>query len=211
MSRRRIGSDRRAAIFVFFILATVAISGSARAQRDHDRDRDRDRDDRPRTMDFGGGSGGSRESQARCGPDDFAVGFHVQMGEFFNLISVDCAHVRPEGGLGHHLRATEQAGTPGGREERDAICPEGQVLVGLQGYTGGSIDQAAGICADPRDITDPRGYRTQVTNTIAIPRPGGRPAQAQCSAGQVMKGVRARSGEYIDHLWILCSDVDRRR
>ena len=227
MIRGRVDNTWRAAVFFLAILATVAISNSARAQRDEREEREqreqreqRERNEHgytvessnPRPMDYGGGRGGSNISDARCGPESVAVGFHVQMGQYYNLVWVDCAHLRPDGNLGHNERSTEQAGTPGGRDVRDAGCPEGQALVGLQGSTGASIDEAAGLCVDPREIPDPRGNRrVQFTNAIAIPHPAGRPAQAQCSAGEVMVGFRARSGQWIDHLWVLCADLHRDR
>jgi len=227
MVRGRVENIWRTAIFFLAVLAIIAVSNAAWAQRDEREEREqreqREQRDRyehgykvehehARPVDFGGGPGGSAVSDARCGPDAVAVGFHVQMGQFFNLIALDCAHVRPDGTLARRERLSDQAGTPGGREQRDAGCPEGMAMVGFQGSTGASIDEAAGMCVDPRAIPDPRGYpQPQLTNAITIPHPGGRPALAQCSAGQVMVGVRAKSGQWIDHLWILCSNIELER
>jgi hypothetical protein len=54
---------------------------------------------------------------------------------------------------------------------------------------------------------DPRGM--EMTEPVTRPRPGGSPAEAQCPAGSVLTGFRSRSGRWMDHLWILCSDLQR--
>jgi len=51
--------------------------------------------------------------------------------------------------------------------------------------------------------------RVETTNPITIPRPGGRPSEAHCPSGSVLVGFRSRGGEWMDHLSILCSDVQR--
>jgi hypothetical protein len=44
---------------------------------------------------------------------------------------------------------------------------------------------------------------------VTRPRPGGRPAEAHCPPGSVVTGFRSMSGEYMDHLWIVCSELER--
>lgn len=205
-------------VLILTALATLAVSESAWGQEDRDRDRDGGysiNSFRPVQIDFGGGGGGKRFSEAKCGPGSVATGFHVQMGEFFNLVWVDCAHLRRNGSLDRDLTSTEQAGTPGGRRVADAQCPAGSGLIGLRGRTGASIDEAVGQCVDPRDVMERReerheGRRPEFTNPITTPNPGGQPAEARCEPGQVMVGLRAKSGEWIDHLWVLCANIEQR-
>ena len=167
---------------------------------------------RPSQRDFGGGSGGRNVTDAKCGPGYVATGFHVKMGQYFNLVWVDCAGLRSNGSLDGNRIVTAKAGAQGGGDFRDAQCPYGQGLVGLRGSAAASIDEAAGRCANVKDIADRKGYpRIQFTNSITIPRPGGRPADAQCQSGQVMVGIRVKSGQWIDHLWILCSNIQKGR
>jgi hypothetical protein len=186
--------------------------------RNRDRDRDRDRGDRniliigyERAMrDFGGGNGGRPSPDAQCDGGFVAVGFHVQTGEFFNQVWLDCAPMRSDGSLGEERRMTARTGSPGGRPVSDAICPQGLALRGLRGRTGASIDEAAGECSSVRDMA--QGYqspRTVMTQSVARPRAGGRPAGVDCPPGGVVTGFRSTSGEYMDHLWIMCSEIQR--
>ncbi len=199
---------------VFAILFLIAFAALATPQdRDHDRDRDRDRnpirvsEDRI-SRDFGGGPGGRPSPDAQCEPGFVAVAFHVQTGEFFNQAWLDCARLRWDGSLGDELRMTERTGSPGGRPVYDARCSEGRALRGLRGRTGASIDEAIGECSFVRQIAEGReDPRTELTEPVTRPHPGGRPAEAQCPRGAVVTGFRSMSGEYMDHLWIVCSEL----
>jgi hypothetical protein len=201
---------------VFAILFLIAFAALATPQdRDHDRDRDRDRDRNPIRVsddriprDFGGGNGGRPSPDALCEPGFVAVGFHVQTGEYFNQAWLDCARLRPDGSLGDELRMTARTGSPGGRPVYDALCSEGRALRGLRGRTGASIDEAIGECSFVRQTAEGReDRRTELTAPVTRPHPGGRPAEAQCPRGAVVTGFRSMSGEYMDHLWIVCSEL----
>lgn len=189
--------------------------------RDHDRDRDRDRFrgndnvililgyDRV-ASDFGGGNGGRPAPDALCDPGFVAVGFHVQTGEFFNQAWLDCAPMRSDGSLGQERRVTGRTGSPGGRPVSDAYCSPGLALRGLRGRTGASIDEAAGECSSMRDIAQRfANAPTEMTQSVLRPRAGGHPAGAECPAGFVVTGFRSNSGEYMDHLWLVCSELQR--
>lgn len=52
-------------------------------------------------------------------------------------------------------------------------------------------------------------HRIDFTESITRPRPGGRPAETHCPPGAVVTGFRSMSGEYMDHLWVVCSEVER--
>lgn len=210
----RLPQNGRARIVpVFTILFLITIAAPAAPQdRDHGRDFDRDsfvRVARERVMqDFGGGNGGRPSPDAICPEQSVAVGFHVQTGEFINQAWLDCAPLRPDGRLGRELTITGRTGSPGGRPVSDAYCPEGFALRGLQGRSGASIDEAAGLCSPLREIAgrDPNPH-TQLTEAVMRPRPGGHPAQAFCPIGSVVTGFRSMSGEYMDHLWVVCSEL----
>jgi hypothetical protein len=208
---------------ILFVVALAALAAPQYQQRDHDRDRDHDRGrDRgfERTIlilsyervarDFGGGSGGRPAPDALCDPGFVAVGFHVQTGEFYNQAWLDCAPMRSDGSLGDERRITARTGSPGGRPVSDAGCSNGLALRGLRGRTGASIDEAIGECSLVRDIAQRYDNpRTEFTQSVMRPRPGGRPAEGQCPAGSVVTGFRSMSGEYMDHLWLVCSELQR--
>jgi hypothetical protein len=187
--------------------------------RDGDRDRDRFRD-RGNTIlilgyerisrDFGGGNGGRPSPDALCDPGFVAVGFHVQTGEFFNQAWLDCAPMRSDGSLGDERRMTSRTGSPGGRPVSDAYCAPGLALRGLRGRSGASIDEAAGECSAVREIGQRfENPRTELTQSVMRPRAGGRPTGTECPAGSVVTGFRSMSGEYMDHLWVVCSELQR--
>ena len=235
LRRRSLRVASLAAILLLIAFAALA----APQDRDHDRDHDRDdhngihvRSREPIMRDFGGGSGGRPSRDAVCEPGFVAVGFHVQTGEFFNQAWLDCVRLRPDGDLGDDIRMTERTGSPGGRPVWDAHCRGGRVLVGLRGRTGGSIDEAVGECSSVREIAEMRGehhdndrdgfrrdddrrddrrdeHRVDFTQSITRPNPGGRPAETHCPPGAVVTGFRSNSGEYMDHLWIMCSELAR--
>lgn len=185
--------------------------------RDHDRDRSRGNDNSILILgydrvasDFGGGNGGRPAPDALCDPGFVAVGFHVQTGEFFNQAWLDCAPMRSDGSLGQERRMTARTGSPGGRPVSDASCSPGLALRGLRGRTGASIDEAAGECSSMRDIAQRfENPRTELTQSVLRPRAGGHPAGTECPAGFVVTGFRSYSGEYMDHLWLVCSELQR--
>ena len=165
------------------------------------------REHRVYERDFGGGHGGQVMTEAVCGPRSAATGFHAQIGKYFNQVWADCAELRRNGEIERDVRVSDRAGTPGGNEVQDARCRFGLVMIGLRGRTGGSVDQAAGICVDPRDLDRREDRRVELTNTVSIPNPDGNPIEAVCEPGHVMVGFRTKNGQWIDHLWILCADV----
>ena len=198
------------------ILSLIAFAALAAAQYPN-QERDRAFDRGPvrvgherMAVDFGGGGGGHSTPDAVCEGDFVAVGFHVQMGEFFNNAWLDCVHVRPDGNLGDEVRRTEKTGSPGGSPVLDAFCPRGMVLRGLRGRTGASIDEAVGICSPLREIAERRERMpTESTQPVARPHAGGHPAGAECAPGFVVTGFMSKGGEYMDHLWVLCSELRR--
>jgi len=201
---------------VAVIFATVSLLVASATAQDRDRDRDRDHErgiflsDERVARDFGGGPGGRPSPDALCEPGFVAVGFHVQTGEFYNQAWLDCARLRRDGTLGDDVRVTSRTGSPGGRPVHDALCSEGRVLRALRGRTGASIDEAGGECSFVREIAERQEHpRTEMTEPVIRPRPGGKPAEADCPPGFVITGFRSNSGEYMDHLWIVCSELRR--
>lgn len=160
--------------------------------------------------DFGGGSGGRNVTEASCESGFVAVGFHFRTGEYFNQAWLDCAPLRSDGTLGEERRMTARAGSAGGNTDHDAGCSSGRVLRGIKGRTGESIDEAVGECSYVKDIGDRfEAPITEPTATATRPRAAGKPAEAACPAGYAMVGFQSKSGEWIDHLWVLCSEIRR--
>jgi len=198
------------------LLAATAVAQDHDRDHDHNRDQYRDRNrgnililSYDRTMsDFGGGNGGRPAPDAVCDAGFVAVGFHVQTGEFYNQAWLECAPMRSDGSLGDERRITQRTGSRGGAPVRDAHCSPGRALRGLRGRVGASVDETVGECSFVRDIAQ-RYDNPQIdfTESVTRPHPGGRPVEALCPAGSVVTGFRSMSGEYMDHLWILCSEI----
>ncbi len=211
------GAARIVPVFlILFAAAFTALAAPQYQDRDRDRDHDRDRDSalfisREQVIqDFGGGHGGRPSRDAVCDPGSVAVGLHVQTGSYFNEAWLDCVHVERDGDLEREPRMTERTGSRGGHAVHDAFCPNGFALRGLRGRTGASIDVAVGICSPLREVARRNDrIRTEVTQPIARPDAGGRPAEALCPAGFAVTGLRSNSGSYMDHLWLVCSEVRR--
>ena len=212
------GRPARFAVVFSSLLVLAFVALAAPQDRDRDRDHDRDRDDRDAVpirisydriaVDFGGGHGGRPSEDALCPPDWVAVGFHVQTGEYFNEMWLECAPIRRGGRIGDERQMTHRTGSPGGRPVHDAYCPPGRALRGIRGRTGASVDEAAGECSFVREIYEHRPeVHTDLTEPVYRPNAGGHPSEAQCPPGFVLTGLRSNSGEYMDHLWALCSDT----
>ena len=217
---RRANRSVLRAVPVFSFLLLIALGAIAKPQyqyQDRDRDRYSDRGGpifilsyERQARDFGGGNGGRPSPDAQCDGGFVAVGFHVQTGEFYNQAWLDCAPMRSDGSLGQERRMTNRTGSPGGAPVHDARCSNGRALRGLRGRTGASIDEAVGECSFVRDIAQRYDNPpTEMTESVMRPRPGGRPAQAECPAGFVVTGFRSMSGEYMDHLWVVCTELQR--
>lgn len=193
------------------LIAFAALAAAQYPNREHDRDFDHRgiRVSHERMMmDFGGGTGGRPSPDAVCEGDSVAIGFHVQTGEYFNTAWLDCVHVRPDGDLGEEVRMTERTGSPGGRPVQEAFCPRGMVLRGLRGRTGAYIDEAVGICSPLREIAERREHiRTEPTQPVVRPNAAGNPVGAECPPGFVVTGFHSNAGEWMDHLWVLCSEM----
>jgi len=191
------------------VIATVMVLSALAAPQLREEEREKFVSRERIAQDFGGGGGGRPSPDAVCPPNYVAIGFHVQTGEFFNQAWLDCAPVRPNRTLGDEILMTERTGSPGGRPVFDAMCPRGFALRGLRGRTGASIDEAAGVCSPPREIIERPDPRTEMTQPVMRPHAGGHPSEAECPPGAVVTGFRSMSGEYMDHLWVLCSELRR--
>jgi hypothetical protein len=190
--------------------------------RDQDRDRDRDRDqDRDRgpililsydrtARDFGGGDEARRMPDANCDPGFVAVGFHMQAAEYLTEAWLDCAPMRSDGSLGEERRISSRTGAGGGSAVFDARCSRGRALRGVTGRTGSSIDEIMGQCSYVRDIAERmENPSTELTTPATKPRAAGRPTQGSCPVGSVVTGFRSTGNNWLVHLWVLCSDLQR--
>lgn len=81
-----------------------------------------------------GGSGGAGNGdgsifELSCGEGDVAVGIHGRSGAWLDALGLVCAPVQPDGTLGAVFKTDTAGGNGGG--EREAVCPTGQALVGI--------------------------------------------------------------------------------
>jgi len=134
-----------------------------------------------------GSPGGQMIHDARCSPGHALRGLRGRTGSSIDEAAGVCS------GLRDMMRERMGDRRGEGREDR-------------------RVDRGDNRRDDRRD--DRPGQRfdasgMEMTEPVTRPRPGGRPAEAVCPAGSVLTGFRSKSGAWMDHLWILCSDLQR--
>jgi hypothetical protein len=136
----------------------------------------------------------------------------------------DC-RVCGTGGSGFPVSVALRNGEPqwgpwfggGGGSAFSDRCPAGQAMVGIRGRSGWYVDQTqlvcASVCVQPSSHS-PEGridsYRMTTGGRTYGPAHGGNgpPSfEATCPTGQVVTGLKVRSGHYVDSLAVLCRSV----
>jgi hypothetical protein len=95
--------------------------------------------------------------------------------------------------------ALSQNGGGGGSPFRLA-CPDGKLIVGLRGNSGGGLDAVGPVCSS---IDDPAaGVPGETAGGT-----GGAVFDTRCPPGQVGVGLFGRSGAEVDALGLACADL----
>ena len=122
----------------------------------------------------------------------------------------DCRH----GPLGITIDDTmptplPQNGSVGGGTATDDACPPGEVVIGLRGAAGGWITQLGVVCGAVA-LVDGQIIGVSVRESTELPIRGllsGSMFDSICPAGEVVVGVRGRSGALIDQLVLSCAPL----
>lgn len=143
-----------------------------------------------------GGDGGSA-FVLRCNDGRVVTGLRGRAGAFVDSIRLDCSESTD---LASVARTTDAAGGSGGAQFGPMHCADGRMAVGLRGRAGLVIDRLQLLCAErtvDASIATPWVSR-------AVGGSGGTAATLACPSGQVMAGISARSGWWLDRIAPLC-------
>lgn len=157
---------------------------------------------------FQWGGGGGSPFADQCSPGDLGVGLSGRSGTEVDGTQLLCSHLNPDGTRGGTASATTYRGGGGGGPY-SAQCPNGQLLIGLNGRSGDLTDQLIGICASlPRIL----GTGGDESNIGPWGGSGGGPftnlsAGIRCPSHQVVIGIAGRSGTLLDGIRFNCGTV----
>lgn len=94
-------------------------------------------------------------------------------------------------------------GTQNGFHNTNRLCNSGEVVIGLWGTAGSTVNQMAIRCAQ----------RTNLGNFHDLPADGNAnnqmPYSTMCPAGKAVRQIRGRSGSSIDQIKLVCDDVNK--
>ena len=140
----------------------------------------------------------------QCGAGEIATGISGGHTSLVTNVSVHCARLNPDGSLSEAHARGETGGATG--DDFDDMCPAGEVLVGLNGRAGRSVDRVGAQCAPiSRWMTnnnDPHAAAGHGGN-------GGDPFVDNCPAGYVMDGFAGSSGNLVDSVQVQCVRLTR--
>jgi hypothetical protein len=148
---------------------------------------------------YRGGPGGLPFSIA-CPRGTVAIGLYGRSGLYIDQGGLICATLNDSGSLGPGF--TEDSAGGNGGLPYYAVCPGGQVLVGVFGRSGGYVDQMGIQCAP---ATSWMGTATIWTTAYAGGGEGGVPFSDTCPKGYAIVGLDGRSGLYVDGEQPLCN------
>ncbi|HEU4664310.1 MAG TPA: S8 family serine peptidase [Dokdonella sp.] len=143
-----------------------------------------------------GGSGGDA-FVLRCNDGRVVTGLRGRAGAFVDSLRLDCSEPSD---LAAVARTTDAAGGNGGASFGPMHCADGRMAIGLRGRAGLVVDRLQLLCAE-------RSLDAAVATpwvSRAVGGSGGSAATLACPAGQVMAGISARSGWWLDRIAPLC-------
>lgn len=137
-----------------------------------------------------GRMGGTRTFEKDCPYQDFIRGFRVSSVSRVDGLSLLCQD---------GTETIFYGGEPVPRATRD--CGPDQVVVGVTGRAGATLDRMSVVCA-------PRSNLTATRTLASSGGTGGQPFERLCPPGKAVRRVRGRVGTEIDQLQLICDDVN---
>jgi hypothetical protein len=155
-----------------------------------------------------GGSGGS--AVTRTCPSGFAIsGFSGRSGALIDRLVFRCTKLGANGRLNPNGGSQNLGaiGGNGGSSFSLRSCASNQPARAIYGRAGLFIDRVQLNCTLPTVIHALQVTRLAPSYTGIRGGSGGRPFNLSCSDGEVLVGVNARSGAFVDRLQGVCSRV----
>lgn len=104
-----------------------------------------------------------------------------------------------------------QFGTVRGHDPFELRCPPGEFVLGYRGMSGKFIDQFRVVCGrvEASDGESSTLQTNETTETTNVGGKGGDPFEIQCPEGSIVRGVRGRSGAFVDAVGIQCVEAGK--
>lgn len=149
-----------------------------------------------------GGWGGS-PTVLGCASGYVIVGIYGKSGMFIDRLGLVCGLLNADG----HLSNQYSTGSVGGTGGFDfmAMCPSGQIAVGLRGRAAGYVDQLGLLCSSAANWVN-KGPVQSLTTVAG--GSGGTSFYDPCPASYALTQLYLRAAGYIDQEYGLCTLVN---
>jgi hypothetical protein len=151
---------------------------------------------------YGGLPAGNNSGEVVCGQNKYVVGFHGRSGTAIDNLGLVC----DSGGFGQVSDTPAFGGTGGGAFRQ--VCNAGEFAVGAWGNATDIVNFVGLYCASKSSIMSGSRAAGQRGGT------GGN-GTAQwirgCPSKMVLKGVRMRTGPYVNRMELLCQELGSSR
>jgi len=156
--------------------------------------------------DAGGGTGGNPFPTPPLGAEEcpagsVATGLQGKSGDRIDNVELLCANLNADGSLGANIGLSAHGGNGGNDFTNSEICPTGQVLIGMYGVYGSSLDRLGGECNSLTSILV-NGPGTRLDSNGG--NGGSTPFDVTCGTGSLITGIMGRSGSEVDHIGFRC-------
>jgi hypothetical protein len=140
----------------------------------------------------------------QCPVGEIAIGVSGRHTSMVSMLSLDCAHVYPDGSIGDARSRGDAGGVSG--EDFEDHCPAGEMLVGLNGRTGRVVDRVGVQCAPIARWMTNAG---ELHPSAGHGGNGGDPFVDNCPTGHVVDGVSGSAGNLVDSVQVQCVRLQR--
>jgi len=152
-----------------------------------------------------GGVGGTA-FRRRCEEGKFVIGMRGRAGAFLDSLELECAEPSANRARSADIDRLDAAGGAGGAVFGPNRCPVDRVSVGMRGRAAAFIDRVQLLCSSgaltaEADLELP--WRSR-----AVGGTGGTAAKLVCSDDEVMVGVSANAGAWLDSIAPRCVAVN---
>jgi hypothetical protein len=147
------------------------------------------------------GGGGGNPVRLACASNQVMTGVYGRTGTKVDRLGIYCAYMNDAGALGSSVKMGSYGGWGG--SDKTAICPSGQLMVGLRGYSGSEVDQLRISCVSAA-LWLSGGGASQVTLGGGS---GGSWFNDYCPRSYVMQALDMRTGSRVDRVQGECHQI----
>jgi hypothetical protein len=164
-----------------------------------------------------GGSGGTTDYNLDCGPNAVMVGLNGRYGLWIDSISVVCRGINSDGTLGG-MYTRGPTGGPGGFDIGESECfePDQQapqvvadsIRVRWGTYVGDFSLRCITWNRRPGEssVSYERDFRVRPSSSTTLASPISTNLQCNRPGASIVRGLRGRSGEFVDSVALICDN-----